>query len=80
MKHVRTPCKDVARIETLIASFERRVEILRVDIKTEEAHAKVKDAFDPCNPIIARQLLARRDNLATTITTLQALLQEAGGV
>jgi phage shock protein A len=80
MKHVQTPCKDVARIETLIASFERRVEILRVDIKTEEAHAKVKDASDPCYPIIARQLLARRDNLATTITTLQALLQEAGGV
>jgi hypothetical protein len=79
MKHVQTPCKDVARIETLIANLQRRVEILRVDIKTEEAQAKVKDAFDPCYPMIARQLLARRDNLATTITTLQAVLQ-AGGV
>jgi phage shock protein A len=78
MTHVQTPCKDVARIETLIANLERRVEILKVDIKTEEAHAKVKDSFDPCYPIFARQLLARRDNLATTITTLQALLQETG--
>jgi hypothetical protein len=78
MKHFQAPFQGMSRIETLIANLNRSVEILNVDIETEEERARVTDVSDPAYPIIARQLRARRDNLQTTITALQEHLQKEG--
>jgi hypothetical protein len=76
VKHVQNSFREMARIETLIASLRRSVDILNIDIDTEEESARVKDTSDPTYPILARHLRARRDNLNVTITALQGRLQK----
>lgn len=78
MKHAQMPLSEMARIETLIAKLIRSVEIINVDIETEEERARIKDAFNPFYPVLARQLRTRRDNLTTTISALQEFLQKNG--
>ena len=78
MKHAQTPLGEMARIETLIAKLIRSVEIINVGIETEEERTRVKDAFNPSYPVLARQLRTRRDNLTTTINALQEFLQKDG--
>jgi hypothetical protein len=73
MKHPLSA--EPARIETLIANINRSVELLKVDIDTEEERARVKDVLDPTYPIVARQLRARRDNLNATIAALRQRLK-----
>jgi hypothetical protein len=73
MKHPLSA--EPARIETLIANINRSVELLKVDIDTEEERARVKDVSDPTYPIVARQLRARRDNLNATIAALRQRLK-----
>ena len=79
MKHFQAPFQEMSRIETLVASLNRSVEILNADIETEEERARVTDVSDPIYPIVARQLRARRDNLQVTIAALQGYFQERGG-
>jgi hypothetical protein len=78
MKHVDTSHKELARIETLIVNLTRSVDILNVDIESEEERTRVKDTFAPSYPILARQLRTRRDNLTTTINALQEFLHKDG--
>jgi hypothetical protein len=76
VKHVQNSFRETAQIETLIANLSRSVDILNIDIDTEEERARVNDTSDSTYPILARHLRARRDNLNVTITALQGRLQK----
>jgi len=52
----------------------RTIQILDVDISTEEERARVFDVRDPAYPILARTLAARRDNLKVTVAALEQRL------
>jgi hypothetical protein len=43
----------------------RTIQILNIDISTEEERARVFDMRDPAYPILARTMAARRENLIT---------------
>jgi len=53
----------------------RTIQILDVDISTEEERARVFDVRDPAYPILARTLAARRDNLRVTVAALEQRLR-----
>jgi hypothetical protein len=59
-----------------MADIRRVVDILNSDIAQEEALAGVSDLTRPEYPILARALVARRQNLESTIVSLQ---QRVGG-
>jgi hypothetical protein len=63
------------QIATLIGDLSRSVTLLTVDIDHEEARAGVRDFTDPAYPVLARSLRARRDNIGTTIASLEVLVQ-----
>jgi hypothetical protein len=71
----RTAAVNGLQIATLIGSLSRSVELLTVDIEHEEARAGVRDLADPAYPVLARSLRARRDNIRTTIASLEALVR-----
>jgi hypothetical protein len=53
----------------------RTIQILNIDISTEEERARVFDMRDPAYPILARTLAARRENLKVTVAALEHRLQ-----
>jgi hypothetical protein len=63
------------QIATLISDLSRKVTILTADIAHEEARAGIRDLSDPADPVLARSLRARRENIGTTIVSLVALVQ-----
>ncbi|MDO9383331.1 MAG: hypothetical protein Q7T86_10765 [Hyphomicrobiaceae bacterium] len=65
-----TQLRQVAVIQGLMADLERTVQILSIDIATEEERVRVFDPSAPAYPILARTLRARRDNLCDTIAAL----------
>jgi hypothetical protein len=71
----RTAAVNGLQIATLIGSLSRSVELLTVDIEHEEARAGVRDLADPAYPVLARSIRARRDNIRTTIASLEALVR-----
>jgi hypothetical protein len=64
----------MAQIRTLITSLSRGVQLLDSEIATEEERTRCKDHHDPAYSILARSLMARRDNLSSTIQALQERL------
>ena len=65
---------EATQIRTLIDSLSRCVQLLDCDIETEEKHTKCCDLRAPVYSILARSLIARRDNLTATIGALQERL------
>jgi hypothetical protein len=65
-----TALKHAPVIQGMIGDLERTVQILNVDICTEEERVRVFDRSEPTYPILARTLRARRDNLNVTIAFL----------
>jgi hypothetical protein len=63
------------QIATLIGSLSRSVEMLTIDIEHEETQAGVRDLADPAYPVLARSLRVRRENIRTTIASLEAFDQ-----
>ena len=63
-----------ARIKTLIDSINRSVQSLNYDIESEEERTRCRDCRDPAYSVLARNLTARRDNLAATIAALEERL------
>jgi hypothetical protein len=55
----------------LLADIKRVVDILNSDIADEEGQAGIFDPARPEYPILARAMAARRDNLKSTMATLQ---------
>ena len=66
--------REATQARTLIADLSRIVEILNVDIASEEQAAGVADLAHSEYPVLARALRARRDNLLDTISALQQRL------
>ncbi|MDH2406582.1 hypothetical protein QCM77_43030, partial [Bradyrhizobium sp. SSUT18] len=63
-----------AQLHVLISDLRRRVQLLDADIEEEERKSRV---FNPANhsyPMLALSLRERRDNLQTTVATLQKQL------
>jgi septation ring formation regulator EzrA len=81
MKHQRhfgsaTPARDALQTRLLIADINRVVQILNGDIAAEEEQARIFDRSRVDYPILARTLVARRDNLWETITALEQRLSK----
>jgi hypothetical protein len=58
----------------LISNIDRHAQLLDQDIAEEEERAQVFYPSHPAYPILARALMARRDNLRTTIAALEKRL------
>jgi hypothetical protein len=67
-----------ALISALIVSISRNVQLLSCDIESEEECTRCSDCRDPAYSALARNLTARRDNLAATVAALQRRLMDAG--
>jgi hypothetical protein len=63
------------QIEALMKFLRRCVDLLDVDIDTEERSAQADRMDDPNYPRLARHLRARRDNLLSTLELLQGRLE-----
>ena len=59
------------QIETLVINLIGRLQLLDSDIEAEEERTRCKDRRDAAYSILARTLVARRDNLSATIASLQ---------
>lgn len=68
MKHVSLQALQTRR---LIADIRRVVNILNVEIAEEETLAGVSDPAKPEYPTLARALVARRQNLESTVASLE---------
>jgi hypothetical protein len=66
--------QQLAQISTMIADFDRTLQILDCEISTEEERAQVRDPTDIAYPILARAMRIRRDNLKVTIGLLEQRL------
>jgi hypothetical protein len=64
----------MAQIKTLVTALSRGVQLLDSEIATEEERTRCKDQRDPAYPVLARSLVARRDNLSSTISALREQL------
>jgi hypothetical protein len=67
---------EATQIKALIDGFSRRVELLECDIVDEEERTGCHDLRQPGYSVLARGLIARRDNLIATIAALQERLSE----
>jgi hypothetical protein len=63
------------QIAKLIGRLSRSAEMLTIDIEHEETQAGVLDLSDPAYPVLARSLRVRRENMRTTIASLEAFDQ-----
>lgn len=69
-----------AQIRQLIEKIGRSVQSLNYDIEAEEERTACRDIRDPAYSVLARNMAARRDNLAETIAALQRRLADAEAV
>src|SRR5258708_37657928 len=70
-----TALRQAAVIQGLMSDLERTVQILNVDICTEEERVGVFNRSERTYPILARILAARRNNLNVTISFLPQRLR-----
>ena len=72
--HCETRSIAPEQIETLVVSLGDRVRLLDYDIEEEEERTRCKDRRDAGYSVLARTLIARRDNLSATISALRERL------
>ena len=72
-RQYRSETKSITseQIETLVVTLSRRVQLLDTDIEAEEERTRCNDRRDAGYSILARTLIARRDNLSATIAALE---------
>ncbi|WP_314963859.1 hypothetical protein [Bradyrhizobium cosmicum] len=63
------------KLHALISDLRWRVQLLDADIEEEERKAHVCDPANQSYPMLALTLRERRDNLRTTVATLQKQLE-----
>jgi hypothetical protein len=71
LRHSETALQHAAVIRTMIDDLERTIQILHIDICSEEERVRVFDKADPLYSVLARSLGARSDNLKTTVADLK---------
>jgi hypothetical protein len=69
-----TALRQAAVIRGMIYDLGRTIHILNIDILTEEERVLVFDRSDPAYSILARTLMARRDNLIVTVADIEERL------
>jgi hypothetical protein len=67
--------REARVISIMLADLDRTIRLLDGDIGAEEERTQVFDIFDPLYSILARTLVARRDNLKVTVATLAQRLR-----
>ena len=65
-----TVLRQAEVIQRMMGDLERTVQILSIHISTEEERVRIFDRSEPAYPILARTLIARRDNLVVTLAAL----------
>jgi hypothetical protein len=55
----------------MVDDLQRTIQILLIDICTEEERVQVFDKADPLYSVLARTLTSRRDNLIVTVADLE---------
>jgi hypothetical protein len=70
-----TALREGGVIGGMLNDLWRTIQILNIDISTEEERARVFDMRDPAYPILARTLAARRENLKVTVAALEHRLR-----
>jgi hypothetical protein len=70
-----TALRQAAVIRGMIHDLGRTIQILNIDILTEEERVLIFDRSDSAYPILARTLTVRRDNLIVTVADLQERLR-----
>lgn len=73
----RTLAREVSQISTMLAELERAVQILDADIAAEEQRTGISDRTNFAYPTTAQDMIARRDNLKTTISVLTSRLSRS---
>jgi hypothetical protein len=66
--------RQAAVIRSMLEDLERTIQILQIDICTEEERVRVFDKADPLYSVLARTLTSRRDNLIVTVADLEKRL------
>jgi hypothetical protein len=69
-----TKLAEAGQIEALIATLSGRLRLLNSDIDAEEERTNCCDRRDSNYSLLARTLIARRDNLFATLAVLQERL------
>jgi hypothetical protein len=77
---VETATIAAHQIRTLIDKISHSMQSLNYDIETEEERTRCWDCRDPAYSVLARNLTARRNNLAATIAELQKRLADVEAV
>jgi len=70
-----TASREAAKTKTLIADLDRIVQIISIEITTQEEEAGGFDRFQDRYPMRARELTERRDKLTDTIAVLERYLR-----
>jgi hypothetical protein len=65
---------QAAVITSMIEDLKRTIQILEIDISTEEERVQIFDKADPLYSTLARTLALRRDNLSVTVADLEKRL------
>jgi hypothetical protein len=72
----RAAVRELAQIRTMIADFDRTLQILDCEISTEEERGRVCHPTDVAYSILGRAMRIRRDNLKVTIGLLAQRLDQ----
>ncbi|MBT1516593.1 hypothetical protein KIP88_39920 [Bradyrhizobium sp. SRL28] len=61
-------------IRSMVEELKRTIQVLHIDICTEEDRVRIFDKADPLYSVLARTLTSRRDNLIITVADLEKRL------
>ena len=68
--------RQAAVIRSMVEDLQRTIQILLIEICTEEERVQVFDKADPLYSVLARTLTCRRDNLIATVADLEKRLHD----
>ena len=74
LRHSEISTSRQAVIKSMLEDLERTIQILEIDISTEEERVQIFDKADPLYSTLARTLALRRDNLSVTVADLEKRL------
>jgi hypothetical protein len=72
----QTAQREAPQISTMIRDFNRTVQVLDLEIEAEEVRTGVHDLSHFAYPIMAKTMVARRENLRATIAALEQRLAQ----
>jgi hypothetical protein len=72
----QTAQREAVKIRTMINDLNHTVQVLELEIETEEVRSGVRDLSNFAYPILSKTMVARRENLKGTIAALEQRLAE----